>query len=150
MEGSWTRGLVPPPLSSSLLLSSLLLSPSVSSKQAPARAPGQLFLSAGEEEREALPLSLALVQSCYRDRGKDTLCMLSLPPPFLLKTPLFPAKLWPHVDSPFFCFHAPHCSLFPTDRNKHPNLDFLFSLFFFTSVTLEFTTSSFPGIKRKS
>lgn len=42
-----------------------LFSPSVlplSSKQAPAQAPRQLFLSAGEEEREALPLFLALVQ----------------------------------------------------------------------------------------
>ena len=104
--GSWTLGLDPPPppplsLSLSLSLSRSLVSPSVlpaplsspslSSKQAPARAPGQLFLSAGEEESEALPLFLALVQPRYGDRGKDTLCALSPPSPFFLY------KLWKHL-----------------------------------------------------
>lgn len=86
VDGPWTLRTCSSSSSTSLLLSSLLLSPSVSCKQAPARAPGQLFLSAGEEEREALPLFLALVQLRYRDRGKDMLCMLSLPPPLSFYT----------------------------------------------------------------
>lgn len=87
MDGSWPLDFSSSSSSlSSLPLSSVLPSSSLSSIQAPAQAPGQLFLSAGVEDREALPLFLALVQLCYRDRGKDTLCMLSLPTPLPIHT----------------------------------------------------------------
>ena len=130
------------------VLPASLSSPSLSSKQAPARAPGQLFLSAGEEESEALPLFLALVQPCCRDRGKDTLCVLSPPSPFFLyklwkHLSLSPTRTQSHVAPPFLCLHPPHCcSLFHTPKLWFP------TLFFLESVDHPHYIPLFPGLTR--